>query len=387
MSNKNGQAAVSASYFLFRLHRAYVPYVSIYLSAGGWSGVQIGIFMAIGPLVTFLTQPLWGYLGDLWGNLPRLCALLVLLAGASALTFAFLPVSPLFFALALLMGLFQGPVSPMLDSMGVRILGQSKNRWGLTRLWGSIGFAAVTLAIGRAFAQNAKMPLVGYAVVSLLTMFAVLRLPFQWKPGQAKLRGFQFSGLANVLRGPFLTFLGAMFLLQLGHFMQSDFLSLVMTDRCLKHHSGLAWSSTAGGDNCLPHDHPPVERYSAERLVIGQGLNRAALVLLPFLQSAAYAFVHGIKGITTAAILVSVVLIVDRLVPEEYHATGFTLNTAFTATLPQFLAGLIGGRIYDAWGGTVLFLISAAAATAGTALCCGCGQRKGRFSLGNLPSI
>ncbi|MDI9484332.1 MAG: MFS transporter [Bacillota bacterium] len=372
MSNKNGQAAVSASYFLFFASiGAYVPYVSIYLSAGGWSGVQIGIFMAIGPLVTFLTQPLWGYLGDLWGNLPRLCALLVLLAGASALAFAFLPVSPLFFALALLMGLFQGPVSPMLDSMGVRILGQSKNRWGLTRLWGSIGFAAVTLAIGRAFAQNAKMPLVGYAVVSLLTMFAVLRLPFQWKPGQAKLRGFQFSGLANVLRGPFLTFLGAMFLLQLGHFMQSDFLSLVMTDRGASSTIvGLAWSSTALVE--IPVFLMTIrllERYSAERLVIWSGvLTVLRLVLFAFSYNPLLMLlVHGIKGITTAAILVSVVLIVDRLVPEEYHATGFTLNTAFTATLPQFLAGLIGGRIYDAWGGTVLFLISAAAATAGTA--------------------
>ena len=372
MPKRNGQAAVSAAYFLFFASiGALMPYITLYLSAGGWGGVQIGIYMAIGPLVTFVTQPLWGYLGDLWGNLPRLCALLVLLAGASALTFAFLPVSPVFFVLAILLGLFQGPVSPMLDSMGVRILGQRKNRWGLTRLWGSIGFAAVSLAIGNYFAQIPKLPFLGYALVSLLTMFVVLRLPFQWKPGQARLRGFQFSGLKDVLKGPFLTFLVAMFLLQLGHFMQSDFLSLVMTDRGASSTIvGLAWSSTALVE--IPiflMTIRLVERFSAERLVVWSGfLIVLRLVLFAFTYDPLLMLlVHGIKGITTAAVLASVVLIVDRLVPEEYHATGFTLNTAFTATLPQFLAGLMGGRIYDVWGGTALSLIAAAAALAGTA--------------------
>ncbi|MCK9525091.1 MAG: MFS transporter [Limnochordia bacterium] len=373
MHKKNGQLNISAVYFLFFASvGAFAPYISLYLSDGGWNGVQIGIYAAIGPLVTFLTQPLWGYFGDLWGNVPRLCALLVLTAGASALTFAFLPVSSLFFVLAILMGFFQGPVSPMLDSMSVRILGQSKGRWGVTRLWGSIGFAVVSLGVGIVFAQSNRLPFIGYALGSLLTAFAVLRLPFAAlaKPGQSRPQRFQLSGLTSVLRGPFLPFLAAMFILQLGHYMPLNFLSLVMADRgATSTLVGLAWSSTALVE--IPVFLVTIrllERLSAERLVIWAGF-------LTTLRMAIFAFsfdpllmllVHGLKGVTFATILVALVLIVDRLVPEEYHATGFTLNTAVTVTLPQLLGGLLGGRLYDASGGTALFITSAAVSLLGT---------------------
>ena len=76
--------------------------------------------------------------------------------------------------------------------------------------------------------------------------------------------------------------------------------------------------------------------------------------------------VHASKGLTYATTLVALVLIVDRLVPEEYHATGFTLHTAFTVTLPQLLGGLVGGPIYDAWAGRGIFLVGAFIALLGT---------------------
>ena len=113
MPRTNPQRAVSISYFLFFASLgSLLPYITLYLDAAGWSGISIGIYAAIGPLVTFLTQPLWGYVGDLWGNLPRLFAILALASALSVFVFAFLPVSSVFFVLAVLVGLFQGPLSP-----------------------------------------------------------------------------------------------------------------------------------------------------------------------------------------------------------------------------------------------------------------------------------
>lgn len=354
-----------------------MPYISLYLSESGWSGIQIGIYSAIGPLVTFLTQPLWGYLGDLWGDLPRLSALLALAAGASALSFALLPVSSFFFLLAILIGFFQGPLSPMLDSMSVRVLGKNKNRWGVTRLWGSIGFAVVSLAMGGIFDRSNVMLFVGYALGAALTAVAVLRLPKNLK-GHAKHRNREqstrrrsrFTGLSHVLEGPFISFLAAVFLLQLGHNIPNNFLSLVMADRGASSTLvGMAWSTTALVE--IPVFIGTIrllDRFRPERLLIWAGLLTAfRLALFAFsFHPLLMLLVHALKGFTFASILTALVLVVDRLIPEEYHATGFTLNTAFSVTLPQLLGGLLGGQIYDLSGGTGLFLASSFLALLGT---------------------
>lgn len=369
MPRTNPQRAVSISYFLFFASLgSLLPYITLYLDAAGWSGISIGIYAAIGPLVTFLTQPLWGYVGDLWGNLPRLFAILALASALSVFVFAFLPVSSVFFVLAVLVGLFQGPLSPVLDSMGVRMLSQ-KGKWGATRLWGSLGFAGVSVIVGAIFDQRSSIIFALYSLGIIITALWVSRLPLA-AATSAKPRGFSLTGLARVLRGPFLLLLVTTFLLQFGHHMPTNFLSVVMAERGGSSALiGLAWSITALVEiPVLLGTIRMLDKLSPERLLIISGFV-TALRLFVF----AFSFnpllmlvVHASKGLTYATTLVALVLIVDRIVPKEYHATGFTLQTAFTVTLPQLLGGLIGGPIYDAWTGTGLFLAGGSIALLGT---------------------
>lgn len=372
--NKSGaRARVSVTYFLFFASiGAFMPYISLYLGKAGWSGASIGLYLAIGPLITFITQPLWGFVGDLWGNLPKLFAILMLLSGISVAIFAFLPASPIFLLLAILIGFFQGPLVPMLDSMSVRILGENKNKWGTNRLWGSLGFAMVALAMGRLFAGSSAVLFAGYFLGAVFTSLAGASLPFAGlqETGASKSQTLKLSGLKIVLQGPFLSFLLAIFILQLGHYMPANFLSLVMDDRGASTTVvGLAWSMTALIEiPVLLGSSRLLRKYNPERLLIWAGLfNTVRIGLFSFAyHPLVMLLVHAIKGITFGITLVTLVLIVDRLVPKDYHATGFTLHTAFAVTLPQLLGGLLGGRLYDLWAGEGLFLISASLSLLGT---------------------
>lgn len=374
MPKAHRHRAVSLAYFLFfACSGAFLPYISIYLSQAGWNGVAIGLYAAIGPLVTFVTQPFWGFIGDRWGNIPLLFALLILLTGASIGLFAFLPVSPFFFLLPVLLGLFQGPLSPMIDSLSVRILGENKNTWGTTRLWGSVGFAALSFVMGKLFITNNLLLFVGYGVGAVFTALAVLALPpveekrVKQKPTPER---FKFQGVGAVLSGPFLSFLAAMFILQLGQYMPSSFLSVVMTDRGASSTLvGLAWSATALVE--LPvfiGITRQLDQRTPESLLIFAGLfNVGRLALFAFSYSPWLMLVaQSLEGLAYATILVARVLICDRLIPKEYHATGFTLQVAITVTLPTLAGGLLGGHIYDRWGGTALYLACALLTFLGT---------------------
>src|SRR5439155_2694504 len=66
----------------------FFPYFSLYLRENaGLSGTQLGWILAIVPLVSIITQPLWGQVGDRTGARSRIVAVL---SGGSAVGYFFL---------------------------------------------------------------------------------------------------------------------------------------------------------------------------------------------------------------------------------------------------------------------------------------------------------
>ncbi|MDI9411966.1 MAG: MFS transporter [Bacillota bacterium] len=182
MFEKNRYSAVSLNYFLFfALSGTFIPFIFIYLQSEGWSGVSIGIYSAIGPLVAFLVQPIWGYIADRRGRLPLMFAVLILLSGAIISIYKNVPVGPAFYVLAILLGIFQNPLNPMIDSMSIRALGEQKNSWGLTRLWGSLGFAVSSFIMGKVFTDSPALIFTSYGVGTIFVALAIFVMPFEEK--------------------------------------------------------------------------------------------------------------------------------------------------------------------------------------------------------------
>lgn len=90
-------------------------------------------------------------------------------------------------------------------------------------------------------------------------------------------------------------------------------------------------------------------RFGPERLLAFAGffatVRIALFVLAPTLWTMLAA--HALDGFAFPLMLVSTILIVFDLVPEQLKTTGQTVYAAVGQTLPRLVGGLAGGRILD----------------------------------------
>jgi PPP family 3-phenylpropionic acid transporter len=125
----------------------FFPYFALYLRENaGLTGTQLGIVLAISPLVGMIAQPLWGQVADRTGARGRILAWLTLgtAVGYLALGYVdgFWPIVIAMIALA-----FVGtPVFPIMISVSLAILRDAgRHAFGRVRVWGTIGFFILVL--------------------------------------------------------------------------------------------------------------------------------------------------------------------------------------------------------------------------------------------------
>jgi PPP family 3-phenylpropionic acid transporter len=125
----------------------FFPYFSLYLREnGGLSGSQVGVVLALIPLVGTLAQPLWGQLADRTGARSRVLVLLGLgaatgyLALGSARGFTHLMLATIWLAL------FSTAIVPAATSVTFAIArGDRVRAFGRIRVWGTLGFLALVV--------------------------------------------------------------------------------------------------------------------------------------------------------------------------------------------------------------------------------------------------
>ena len=342
--SKKSCMLVSINYFAFFMSiAAFSPFITLYLQNAGWSGFQIGLYSAVGPLVTFLTQPFWGLVSDAWGNIRLLYALLLFSTGVITISFRFLPVTAVFPVLPVLLGITQGPLNPMLDSMAIQLLGDDRNNLGRTRLWGSISFAFVSFIMGSLFSRDSSAIFYGYTLTAFFAALMIFQIPAHRLDGGVRRTqvDFRWNSIRRILSQRFITFLGAVFLLQLSHHMALSFLSIVMADRgATSTLVGYAWSFTAIVEipvffisTRLLQNYEPEKLLAAAGFITTLRLGLFSVSHDPWLM----VFTHAIDGLAFPLIMVSLVLIVDKLVPTELRTTGLTVQSAVSITLPRLL--------------------------------------------------
>src|SRR5690606_12080279 len=77
-------------FFIYAAHAIYNTFLPLYFDDIGFSSVQIGTILSLGPFIAMLAQPIWGALSDRAKTKNRI--LLILIAG-SGLTMLLYPIS------------------------------------------------------------------------------------------------------------------------------------------------------------------------------------------------------------------------------------------------------------------------------------------------------
>ncbi|HEY7772366.1 MAG TPA: MFS transporter [Marinagarivorans sp.] len=222
---------LSAVYFgYFAVIGGLSPYWSAYLDNIGFAPHVIGFLAAI-PMITRLLAPyVWGALADASGQPLRVARLGVFGALVSFVALLFSQDFWVLMIASFVFSFFWNAVLPQFEGLTLSHLGaQRESLYSRIRLWGSVGFIVMVLALGLLF-DRASIDLLPWCLmVGLGTVaLAICLLPPVPRPTQI-IRGG--GNLWAVLRKPTVAgFFVAVFLLQISHGVYYGFFTLHLQD-------------------------------------------------------------------------------------------------------------------------------------------------------------
>lgn len=177
---------LSITYALYFAQLGVVtPYLGVFLDGRGFSSAEIGELFAVITLARILGPSLWAGLADRSGKV-----LLIMRIGCALTVLSFAGVfwAYSFWFLTLTMGLmmmFWTAVLPQLEVLTLNsVVGDSK-KYGRIRLWGSVGFIALTVIVGKALDYYSTDVPIYIAMMVLVGLFLSTLLLSQ-PPGLVK---------------------------------------------------------------------------------------------------------------------------------------------------------------------------------------------------------
>ena len=134
----------------------YGPYLAVYLSEKGFSGVQIGLLLGSMPLAILIASPIWSYLSDVLNKRKILLVIGCSGAGLASLALGWIDQYGLNFLGIILVALMSAPILPIGTAIVLDALEAEGKRegFGMVRLWGSLGFAITSLIWGSFFLEQ-----------------------------------------------------------------------------------------------------------------------------------------------------------------------------------------------------------------------------------------
>lgn len=125
----------------------FFPYFTLYLRENaGLSGTQVGLILAISPLVGMIAQPIWGQIADRTGARTRTLAFLTI---GTAFGYLVLGMAAGFWPIVLataMLALVGTAIFPMMISVSMAILRDAgRHAFGRVRVWGTVGYFILIL--------------------------------------------------------------------------------------------------------------------------------------------------------------------------------------------------------------------------------------------------
>jgi len=374
----------------------FFPYFSLYLRENaGLSGTELGVILAIPPLVGMIAQPFWGQVADRTGARSGILAWLTLGTAMGYLGLGFTQGFWLIVFATAALALVGTAVFPILNSVSFGILrGAGPHAFGHVRVWGTIGFfvlvvgfpmllnlrrASVGLAITAATVSQPGLELM-FPVMAALVFVAACVAVFLPKKGAVSLHAARGDWRELLRNRAFVRFL--LFAL-IAHFLMHGPMWLFPL-----------FVRSRGGDMdtirgmwilMLIVEIPLVfftgsglKRIGARGLlavgVLVGGLrwSLCALIANPYLLFA----VQALHGVTVVGLILGSPLYLDAVAPEKLRSTAQGVFSMVSVGVAGILSNIAAGWLVDRGGTDLLYLI------------CGIGSLTlGALALWILPAV
>jgi PPP family 3-phenylpropionic acid transporter len=326
-------------------------YYALYLQRVGLSGTQVGIVLAVLPLARMLSQPIWGLLGDIY-RLRR-----VILSGAcfgSALAALALDRSESFvwlLVVTMTLAILNGPIGPFCDALALEYLERTSRRqeYGSLRLWGSIGFAVASLAIG-ALVLGESVRLIVYLYSGTMALMGLVTASLPDVPQGERAT---WSGSGSILRGDplLIRFLIGTTLIGMTLGIVNSYLIIYLTDiGAAGWMSGLTFALAGVLEVPLMAFASVIIRRWGLRAVLIGGVALQPLrwllytvITIPLMVAPTQLF----HSIAMLSLLVAGVLFTDQQLASQWRATGQTAYAAALHGIGPSIGIFAAGVIYE----------------------------------------
>jgi len=351
---------IGAGYFWYYAGvGAFVPFNALYYRSLGFSGLEVGVLTALPAIATAFLGPVWGILADTFGiHHHILRAVLLAAAGIVLLLTGITSFVPFMIVLAML-AMVIVPVPGLWDSYAVSAVERGGAPYGVLRIFGSIGFTAMVLTMGRVMAGDLNTVFMfAYAACFLVTVAVAWRLPALGERQPRRL----LDGLQAVSHSaPYRLLLLVAFLISVGYTTLNIFLSMHI--------------ESLGGDTSIAGVAFATSAMS-ELPVIGFGayiLKRIGARNVIFVALCVYIVRFGLLGFATGThmvllaqlmhglsfgmFLIASVTLAHRLVGRENAATAQALLAMVSVGMGSITGSLLGGVAIDYASTSLMFRV------------------------------
>lgn len=362
------------NFFLYGAIAIISSYFPLYFEEIGLNKVEIGMLMAGGPFISIFANPFWGFWSDRLQNIRRI--LIILLAGnllAAVVVFQ-LHSFMLIFAAMLLFFFFQSPTFSQSNSLILNYIEGTKYKFGVFRLWGSLGWAIIAVVAGPIISWMGIVNLwIIYAAMLLISIAFTFGFSSGGESRGDKKEAAVKQGYFRVMFSSKIFFLFVLLgvLISVPNSINQTFVSLYITNLGGSKEL-IGWSAFLSAIFEIPvfllfdrflHKNTKIMfaclaavslLYSMRWLLMAVAGGPVQVVLIQVLHCITFGGYYYVGTSLTA-----------HLIPTELRATGQAVYALTWGGISGIVAGLTGGWMFQSLGPRLMYEISAAVSLLG----------------------
>lgn len=355
------------NFLFFGLLALFIPFLPVYLGEQGLSTNEIGLIVGTGGIVTLIAQPLWGMISDKVKTVRKVLLILVVMTAISGYVLFSVDSFLWLVVVALVVYFFLMPMDPLTESLNFTVSEMEGISYGSVRTYGALGFAVLSLIIGF------MMDSFGTGSVSILfVVLGILAFVLVWKMPevQASNEPVTIAGLKQVLSSKeVLLFLVLIFICSVPARMNDTFLGI--------HIRALGGETSLIGTAFFISAISEIVVFALSFWWLRKGRELEIITIATFFYFVRF-FASGfvtspwvltglqvLQMLTFPVFYTAAIQYLYHIMPREWRATGQTVLALLFFGLSGIVASYVGGYVYHAFGGQVLYFSIAAMSLAG----------------------
>jgi PPP family 3-phenylpropionic acid transporter len=350
------------TFSFFMTNALILSFFPTYFVFMGFSKTQIGLIYSIGPTTGILSNLFWGYASDKYQTMKKIIAAVLLGQLCFALILFQLNTFVLIFIAMIFFYFFQTPLNSLNDSQLLLHSTKQGASYASYRVWGSIGFAISAFIFGILLQSEKGHP----TLIAFLTIGTVLfsfLLSLLLKDSRTSMKKIEFSGMIQIIMSRKLViFLLLILVLAIAHRTNDAFLSIYLHELGASQALiGYSWTVSALSE--IPIFFL-LSRYGTRYkelplLALASFAYVVRYLLMSMTVEPQYIImIQALHSITFGIFLFTALRYLTQIVPDQYRATGQAIFTVVWSGIAGLISSLLGGLIFDHWGGHTLYLFA-----------------------------